>query len=255
MQSKYSLDLTDRRNRNGVLLSRIVRTDGTRGGYVQSEANLSQSGACWLYNDSEAFGDARITENAQVYGQVFGQASVSGDCKINGQVFDSAVVSEHAQVMGRVYGHANVRGNARVMGEALDDATVDGNALILGRISGVAKASGSDIVIGVRFVPKAPGAGAPGAGPAQASPAGQTVVLAGYSSPTPVNGAVRIYLEPSFETFVDIHDPQQSILGWTEINKATGLAQLSIKAAAKVDIGRVKRSISAATFSASGHPG
>ncbi|TPQ38223.1 hypothetical protein C2U70_09360 [Bradyrhizobium guangdongense] len=251
MQSKYSLDITDRRNRNGVLLSRIVRNDGTRGGYVQSEANLSQSGTCWLHNDSEAFGDARITENAQVYGQVFGHASVSGDCKINGQVFDSAVVGERAQVMGRVYGRANVRGSARVMGEALDDAIVDGAALILGRIMGAARAGGNDIVIGVRFVPNAPGAGAPGAAP----PAPPTVVLAGYSAQAPVNGAVRIYLEPSFETFVDIHDPQQSILGWTELNKATGLAQLSIKAAAKVDIGRIKRSISAAALSAAGQSG
>ncbi|WP_049820141.1 hypothetical protein [Bradyrhizobium japonicum] len=248
MQSKYSLDLTDRRNRNGVLLSRIVRSDGTRGGYVQNEANLSQSGTCWLHNDSEAFGDARITDNAQVYGQVFGQASVSGDCRINGQVFDSAVVGEHAQVTGRVYGRADVRGSARVMGEALDDAVVDGNALILGRIAGAARATGNDIVIGVRFVPKALGGGAPGA----AQPAAPTVVLTGYSSPTLVNGAVRIYLEPSFGTFVDIHTPQQSILGWTEINKATGLAQLSLKAAAKVDIGRIKRSVSVATFAEGG---
>jgi hypothetical protein len=250
MQSKYSLDTADTRRRDGIILFRIVRTDGTRGGYVQAEANLSQQGTCWLHGDSEAYADARITENAQVFGQVFGRASVTGDCKVTGQVFDSAVVTDRAQVMGRAYGRAVVRGSARVMGEALDDAVVEGSAMILGRISGHATASGTDIVLGDRSAPAGPrpGPDAPGSAAANAAPATPVVEVTGYFASSLVDGSVRLYLEPSFASFVDVHQPEQNIVDWTEINKAAGLARVSIKASAKVDIGKTARSVHISTL-------
>jgi hypothetical protein len=252
MQSKYSLDTTDTRHRDGIVLFRIVRTDGTRGGYVQAEANLSQEGECWLHGDSEAYADARVTQNAQVFGQVFGRASVTGDCKVTGQVFDSAVVTDRAQVMGRAYGRAIVRGSARVMGEAFDDAVVEGGAMILGRISGHATAAGTDVVLGERFAPgpseSPPGGGAPGSSAANAAPATPTVEVTGYFASTLVDGSVRLYLEPSFASFVDVHEPEQNIVNWTEISKTAGLARVSIKASAKVDVGKTTRSIGISTL-------
>lgn len=240
MQSKYSLDGKDTRTRNGVVLYRIVRPDGSRGGYIQTEANLSQEGTCWVHGDSEVFGEARINQNAQVYGQVFGSAAVSGDCKITGQVFDSAKVTDRAEIMGRAYGRAVVRGAARVMGEAFDDAVVEDQAMILGRIGGHARAGGQEIVIGERI------AAAPGGAPSDSANA--PVTLMGFTAPSVIAGSLRIYLDPSFACFVDISEPEKSIVGWTEVERTSGLVRLSVKPTAKVNVGRKIRSASAASL-------
>ena len=73
----------------------LVRV-GKKGGWVESENNLSHDGDAWVY------GDARVYDNARVYGdaQVYGDARVYG----NAWVYDNA----------RVYGDALVYGDARV---------------------------------------------------------------------------------------------------------------------------------------------
>jgi hypothetical protein len=63
---------------------------GELGGWVESEANLSQEGSAWLYGDAQVYGDAGVYGNAQVYGnariydnaQVFGDAWVYGDAEL-----------------------------------------------------------------------------------------------------------------------------------------------------------------------------
>lgn len=83
-------------------------TSGQRGGYIESEHNLSHTGDAWVYDNARVSGGARVSGNAWVYG--------------NAQVHDNAWVSGGA----RVYGNAQVSGNARVSG----DARVYGNASI-----------------------------------------------------------------------------------------------------------------------------
>jgi len=91
---------------------------GTKGGYIQSEKNLSQSGNARVYGDARVSGYARVSGNARVYGdaRVSGYAQVYG----NAQVYGDAWVSGDAQVYGnaRVYGDARVSGYAQVYGNA-----------------------------------------------------------------------------------------------------------------------------------------
>ena len=61
-----------------------------KGGYVESENNLSQEGNCWVYDNAKIYdraevrGDAKVCGDAQVYenAKVFGNAQVSGSAEI-----------------------------------------------------------------------------------------------------------------------------------------------------------------------------
>ena len=125
---------------------------GDKGGYVQSEENLSQEGDCWISDNAKVCDNALVSGNAQVCGnaivcgnaQVFENAIVYCKTKIygdayvfgNAQVFDNAEVYGDAQVYGsaKVYGNARVSGNALVYGDALvyNNAQVSDNAEISG---------------------------------------------------------------------------------------------------------------------------
>ena len=67
---------------------------GENGGYVESEKNLNQLGAAWVYGAARVYGDARV----------YGAARVSGDARVYGAAW--------------VYGAARVSGAARVYGAA-----------------------------------------------------------------------------------------------------------------------------------------
>jgi hypothetical protein len=83
---------------------------GDPGGWLESEANLSHDGDCWVRDNAQVFDDARVYGDALVFGhaRVFGNAWVYGDAWVrdNAQVFDDA----------RVYGDALVFDDARVFG-------------------------------------------------------------------------------------------------------------------------------------------
>ena len=97
---------------------------GEKGGWVESENNLSHDGNAWVYGDARVYGDALVCGGAQVYGdaRVCGSAQVYGDARVCGsaRVYDDARVCGDAQVYGnaRVCGGAQVYGNARVCGSA-----------------------------------------------------------------------------------------------------------------------------------------
>ena len=97
----------------GVTLYRIQATSdfgnvrkGERGGFIQSENNLSQENSCWVCGDALVYGDAWVYGDARVYGNawVCGDAEVCGDALVYGDA--------------RVYGNARVYGDARVYGNA-----------------------------------------------------------------------------------------------------------------------------------------
>ena len=76
---KYELQPTDLTTPNGKPLFQVVALrdfgsvlKGDKGGYVESEANLSHDGDCWVYGNAWVFDD-------QVYGdaRVYGDAGVS----------------------------------------------------------------------------------------------------------------------------------------------------------------------------------
>ena len=123
---------------------------GDKGGYVQSEDNLSQEGDCWISDKAKVFGNAQVYCDAVVFGnaevfsnaQIFHKAIVADNALVCGNaiVFGSAVICDNAKVSGNayVYGYARVSGNAIVYGNAIvsdnakvyDDAKVSGYAKV-----------------------------------------------------------------------------------------------------------------------------
>jgi carbonic anhydrase/acetyltransferase-like protein (isoleucine patch superfamily) len=92
--------------------------EGTLGGFIESEKNLSHDGKCWIYGDAKVFGNAVVSENAHVDGnaQVCGNAQISGDSHIYGK----ALIDAAAVVSGYsfVYGNAHVTCEAQILGRA-----------------------------------------------------------------------------------------------------------------------------------------
>ena len=136
MEKKYKL--TDETiNVNGKTLYRIKSLKdfgnvkkGDKGGFVEKEENLSQSGDCWVYDNAKVYNNAKVFDYADIYGnaEVFGNAIVSGNARVYGNakvyhyamVYDDAEVCDNAIISGNaeVYHNAAVYGNARVFGNA-----------------------------------------------------------------------------------------------------------------------------------------
>ena len=127
---------------NGVTLYRIKALKdfanvkkGDKGGFVQSEDNLSQFDNCWVYENAKVYGNACVFENVKVFGNanVFGNTFVFGSANVYGNavVYENAKVYGFANVYGdaKVYGFANVYGNSKVY----ENVKVRGNADVYGR--------------------------------------------------------------------------------------------------------------------------
>lgn len=152
MSKKYKL--TDETiNLNGATLYRIEALKdfgeikkGDKGGFIESEDNLSHEGNAWVSDDACVYGSACVYGDACVFGCacVYDNALVSGNGQVygNARVCGNARVYNHAYVYGdaRVYGDTFVRGDARVCGNSrvygnarvTDDACVCGDALVRG---------------------------------------------------------------------------------------------------------------------------
>lgn len=156
MKQKYRL--TDETiEYDGVTLYRIEAlrdigdvTAGDKGGFVESEFNLSQEGDCWVYDEAKVYGIARVYNEAKVYEKaiVYGKATVYGKARVYGEaeVCDKAMVYGEANVCDRaniwckamVYGKASVCGKASIYDEVeicdiavvYGEANVSGNAII-----------------------------------------------------------------------------------------------------------------------------
>lgn len=95
---KYELTKVTR-TYNGVTLRQIRALSsfsdvkaGDLGGWVESDANLSQEGECWVYGNAMVYNDAKVADNAQIRG--------SAQVRDHSQVFGDAVVEDHAVVAG-----------------------------------------------------------------------------------------------------------------------------------------------------------
>ena len=119
---------------------------GDKGGFVQSENNLSHDGDCWIFGDANVYGNANVSNNAKVYdnanvygcAEVFGDAMIYGRAKVydNAKVFDDAKVYDNANVFGdaKVFGNTNVFDDAMIYGKSYvyDNAYVCGNVKVCG---------------------------------------------------------------------------------------------------------------------------
>ena len=170
VEKKY--ELTDETTEiGGHILHRIIALKdfgfikkGDLGGFIEKEANLSQEGQCWVYND------AKVYENSLIYGaaQIYIKAIVHGEAEIgdhamvyrdarvygNAHVSDKAIVHGHAEISdnAHVFGKANICGHSKVYGNAqvYDNAIVSNYTIIYdtARIYGKAIVNGVAEIIG-----------------------------------------------------------------------------------------------------------
>ena len=118
--------------------------EGELGGWLESEANLSQNGNCWVEGNAMVYGNALIRKNAYV----------SGNAVVEG----NAIVSDYAEIYGNAYvtGYSVVRGYAHVNGNAFvkDYAEISENAYVAGRasIEGASSVKGNTTITGRAYV-------------------------------------------------------------------------------------------------------
>ena len=131
---------------------RQVGTDvpaGELGGFVQSEANLSQEqDDAWLYDDSISRDEANVCGGAQLHGQAMAQdlALVSGSALL----FDRAVACDNAILKnGYLCNDAVVCGNARVRENVQTHAAplVSGQAVVMGDLAGKVAVTGRGCIL------------------------------------------------------------------------------------------------------------
>lgn len=120
---KYNVT-TESIKHHDVVLWRIEHAvTKEKGGWIQRESNLSQSGTAWVADEAKVYGEAYVYEEAHISGkaEVFGAAKVGGNAKVYGEanVFDQAVVLDYVQVydQAKVYGDAVVEGVIDCFGE------------------------------------------------------------------------------------------------------------------------------------------
>lgn len=97
------------------------------GGWVSSEANLSQKGKCWIKGGAVVCGNARVSGDARVDGK----AEVSGAARIceDAIVTSNAKIGEHAFVGGEAFvSESTVKGRSRVFGQVMGGAIVEDSA-------------------------------------------------------------------------------------------------------------------------------
>ena len=140
MEKKYRL--TDETIEfNGVTLHRIEALKdfgcvykGDKGGFVQSEKNLSQLDKCWIFNDSKAIGNSLVYKNAVLSGNsiICDNAVAAGFSWI----CDHSIVCEKALITNnaRIYRNSVVCGNSYVAGDAkvTDFSRVEGLSEVTG---------------------------------------------------------------------------------------------------------------------------
>lgn len=120
---------------------------GDLGGWIVSEANLSQEGDCWVSGEAMILDNAKVLGNAGVYGNalVYDNARIDGNAQVGGRalVYGSAWVYDSAHIRGtaRVHGNARFGGTWRLgdgdyTGTAREAGPVDA-ALLRGTDSGL----------------------------------------------------------------------------------------------------------------------
>jgi hypothetical protein len=129
---KYRLDASDCvETSQGNRLFRVVALrdfgdvkKGERGGYIESERNLSHWGRCWVADDARVYERGLVCRNGQVSGKarVRGEACVLGSAHVgeNAELSDSAMAFGRSRIYGaaRLFGSIWLSGKARAFGAA-----------------------------------------------------------------------------------------------------------------------------------------
>ena len=122
---------------------------GDKGGFIESEDNLSHEGYSWVYNEAKVCGKAKVLNNARVHNhaivgshaEISNDAIIMGHAFINGlaKIYGYTTIKDYARVGGKVTigglssirDHAKIYGNAKLEGCSIrDHARIYGNAKI-----------------------------------------------------------------------------------------------------------------------------
>lgn len=115
-----------RRTLHRIRLVRDLADDllqGTLGGWIEEEANLSHEGLCWVTEKGMVYSGGLVQDDAIVHGRVFKYSQVGG----------KAVVGVNARVYNRstIFGNVKLTGSARVRSCRVSDcARIEGDALV-----------------------------------------------------------------------------------------------------------------------------
>lgn len=136
LQKKY--EITDiahpkypwlHRIRSLVEIDRSI-PEGTLGGFIQCEGNLSQEGRCWVCDQAICCEDAEVEKDARLFDGAMARESalVTGDACL----YDRAVAEGHCCIRS-----GEIKENARVAGDAvINESSIDGlSPLIAGQCS------------------------------------------------------------------------------------------------------------------------
>lgn len=162
---KYKLDLTDSKIVNGKTVYRIIAIKdiiidkkivvkvGDKGGYVESENNLSHEGNCWIYDKAVVFDNAKLYDNAVMYDNskmyenavmyddtilfdnvvVYGEAELSDEVCVydNVKIYGNSIISGFVKIYdnAEIYGYAKIKDFVRIY----DNAKICDKAYVLGR--------------------------------------------------------------------------------------------------------------------------
>ena len=138
--------------------------EGEKGGFVESENNLSHYDNCWIYDCAKVYDDAIVYGDAKIkdYVNVFNYSEIYG----NAVIFDNVKIYDHAKISGNVYisgnseiyEYASIHGSAfvgdfaKVRGTStvIDDAIIGNYAII----DGIAFIDGHTKIVGDAIVNK-----------------------------------------------------------------------------------------------------
>ena len=71
---------------------------GDKGGFIETEDNLSHYGDCWIFGDGKVYENSKILDNVLIHDNVIinGNAMISGNIKIYG----NSVVTNNVELSG-----------------------------------------------------------------------------------------------------------------------------------------------------------
>lgn len=142
---KYYLDLTQKKKVGKRTIYRIVAgpkinvpgvKEGDFGGWIESYANLSMDGKCWVAENAIAMMNAYIYEDAKISGEAkcFGRCEIHGKAHVYGKAMIYGDSSLHSLGVPDIFDNARIFGSA-IIGPAVDvfgNTNVSGEAYFKG---------------------------------------------------------------------------------------------------------------------------
>lgn len=124
IEKKYRLLENDTRTVDGKTLYRVEAIKdfggvkkGHKGGYIESENNLSQEGNCWVDRDVTVLGNAKVYDNAEVNGAI-GNIKIYNNTKIFGEAY---IIGRGTISNSKIYGNAFITTNTSIKDEEITE--------------------------------------------------------------------------------------------------------------------------------------